>query len=413
MASRDADESEKAPATASRRPAIAKFTVETAIAVPAPQVFPFGDGLVVTVTNWTETDTAGERHRGLLVEVALDAVDPEDAVRGALGPAGIVTSMMSFGHAAAAGPLRPYIAYAERADGGCDVAQHAQWPIEPSSRRLLKKERMEPLVARMNTILADERDRVLRALEWYRKALTETNVFDRFAAVWIGLESINPALIKRRDLPTKQTIRTCEKCGTPVVTMDTIAGITDLLERHFGEQDRRTVRRFRQDFMHSTRPLHAIVDDAAASTNTALAALRIGLLELMNATPEEIAELAPTPMRLPERNRIRYEYQARPLRIATIPSGQATPRIAMRRFVSERTQDERGRTREHIIHELETLDFTGEIPSPLAMWVAIPSADPDDPERRMQMTSVEIVSKETGEAIAGTVTELSDESDHR
>ena len=41
--------------------------------------------------------------------------------------------------------------------------------------------------------------------------------------------------------------------------MDTIAGISDVLERHFGEQERKIVRRFRQDFMHSIEPLNKIV----------------------------------------------------------------------------------------------------------------------------------------------------------
>src|SRR5258708_14935589 len=62
------------------RPAIVKFRASTALAVPAPQIFP-SDAGIVTVTNWTERDGAGDRHRGLLVEVALDAADPDDAVR--------------------------------------------------------------------------------------------------------------------------------------------------------------------------------------------------------------------------------------------------------------------------------------------------------------------------------------------
>ena len=66
---------------AALRPTIAKFTVETALAVPAPQLFPMDAQLVVTVTNWTESDSAGERHRGLVVSVALDAADQHEAVR--------------------------------------------------------------------------------------------------------------------------------------------------------------------------------------------------------------------------------------------------------------------------------------------------------------------------------------------
>jgi hypothetical protein len=332
-----------------------------------------------------------------------------------LGPASVIVSLISFANGAAAGSLRPLIAYVERSDGGCDVSQHAEWPIEPSARRMLTKERMDPIVARMNGLLDEERDRVLRALDWYRKALTETNVFDRFAALWIGLESINPLLIKRRDLPTTQTIRKCPKCGEPVVTMDTIAGISDLLERHFGEDERKTVRRFRQEFMHSIQPLKKIAGDADSSAKTAREALRIGLLELLNASPDEVKLLTNTPMRLPTKNQVRYDYRMQPLRITTVPPGQATPRLESRRVAGERTLDPDGRTRERIVHEIELHDFAGEIPPPLEMRVAIPSADPDDRRRSFEMKSFEIISKDTGEVVSATITpilEVADSAEH-
>lgn len=387
------------------RPAVTKFAAQTALAVPAPQIFPL-EGRVVTVTNWTEKDSAGERHRGLVVEVALDAADSDEAMRLGLGPASMMVSLMSFASGAASGSLRPLIVYVERTDGGCDVAQFAEWPIDPSARRMLTKERMDPVVTLMNGLPIEDRARVLRAVDWYRKALAETNVFDRFAALWIGLESINPVLIKRRSLPTTQTIRRCPKCGEPVVTMDTIAGISDLLERHFGADERKTVRRFRQEFMHSTQPLDEILGDADSSAKTAREALRTGLLELLDASKEEATVLSSTPMRLPERNRVRYDYRMQPLRIVTIPPGQATPRIEVRRFTGERTQEPDGRTRERIVHELELHDFAGEVPPPFEMRIAIPSADPDDARRRFEMTSFEIVSKDTGEAVPATISPI-------
>jgi hypothetical protein len=70
-----------------------------------------------------------------------------------------------------------------------------------------------------------------------------------------------------------------------------------------------------------------------------------------------------------------------------------------------------GRTREPIVHELERLDFAGEIPPPLEMRVAIPSADPEHRLRRFEMKSFEIVSTVTGEAVSATITPILEVAD--
>lgn len=388
------------------RNAVAKFRAPTALAVPGPQIFPSDVGAIVTVTNWTERDDAGERHRGLVVEVALAAADAQDALRRALGPASITLSLLSFASSAAAGSLRPFVVYVERDDGGCDVTQFDEWPIEPSARRMLTKERMQTLVARLNGLVEKDRSRIFRGLDWYRNALGETNVFDRFAATWIGLEALNPLLQRRRNLPTTRQIA-CKNCGG-VSDVPDVTGIIDLVTRRFSEDDATHLRRFRQGFMHSTRPLHELVDDARRATKTAVQALRLGLLELFDVSKDEEALLMQaTPMRLPERNQVRYTFQMRPLRIATVPPGQACPRIGLRRFQAERVAVEGGRTKEHIVHELEMFDFNGEIPSPFQLNVAIPSADPDDRGRQFDLTNVEIVSKQTGEVMgAATITPI-------
>lgn len=159
--------------------------------------------------------------------------------------------------------------------------------------------------------------------------------------------------------------------------------------------------------MHSLRTFGEILEDTRLATHTVVDALRRGLLELLGATETERSELAAAPMRLPERNHVQFSYAMRPLTIAAIPIGQRTPRIGLRRYEARREPEESGRTREHTVHEFELHDFAGEIPPPLELIVAIPAADPDDPGRHMELTSFEIVSKETNEVLGeGTLTEL-------
>src|SRR5258708_4504699 len=180
------------------RPAIVKFRASTALAVPAPQIFP-SDAGIVTVTNWTERDGAGDRHRGLLVEVALDAADPADAVRRGLSPASFTLPLLSF---AGTGP-----------------------------------------------------------------------------------EALTRMLAKRGGLATARQIawKTCHALSdVPDVT-----GIIDLVTRHFGDEEATHLRRFRQQFMHSTRPLHELVDDARRATRTAVETPRSGRLELFWAPADQ------------------------------------------------------------------------------------------------------------------------------
>jgi hypothetical protein len=394
------------------RPAVVKFRAPTALAVRGPQVFPSDSGRVVTATNWTERDEAGERHHGLVIDVALDAASPEDAVRRGLGSASATLALLSFGSSAAVGHLRPFVAYAQRDDDGCDVAQFDDWPLEPHARRMVKNEPMQALITKFNSLAEDDRGRVFRGLDWYRKALGETNVFDRFGAAWIGLEALNPRLRTRRGLPTTRQV-TCKNCGA-VTEVPDVTGAMDLVTRRFGEDEANHMRRFRQEFMHSTRPLNEVESDARRATKTAVEALRLGLLELLDVSADEEALLLQaTPMRLPERNRVRYGYWMRPLRIATVPLGQACPRIGLKSFSSERSQDADGRTKEHIVHELELLDFRGgEIPQGLDLNIAIPSADPDDKARRFELSKFEVVSKETGEVMGeATITPIEPSTD--
>lgn len=388
------------------------MVVPTALAVPGPQVFREVGGAVVSVMNWIDHDMAGELHRGLFIDVDLDAISPSECLAQSVGYASTTVSLLTFGSVVAAGSLRPLIVYVERPDGGCDVLQFDDWPVDSSSRRMLRTDVMRMLVPRFNGLLARDRDRVTRGLDWYRKALTETNLFDRFSAAWTGLESINPLLVDRRSLSTTMTRRTCENCDAPIPDSAQSAGTKDLILRRMDENTWHRLYRFRQGLMHSTKRFKDLISEASECSRLALEALRIGLLELLDAAGDFGSGPASSPMRLPERNRVEYGYVMRPLQLPTIPLGQSYPRIGLVRHSATRTKTAEGRTVEHVVHDMELLDYGGEVVPPLMYGVSMPSADPDDPNRRIEMSSFEIRSKDTGDVIAtGTITPIRDESD--
>jgi hypothetical protein len=382
------------------------------LAVPGPQIFSEPAGAVVSVTNWIDNDEAGELHRGLFIDVDLDATTPTDSLRQSLGYASATVSLLAFGAVVAAGPIRPLISYVERLDRGCDVLQFEAWPVDSSSRRVLRTDVMRVLTPRFSGLPENDRDRVTRGLDWYRKALSETNVFDRFSAAWTGLESINPTLVSRRSLSTTRNDRACERCGTPITDSAQSAGAKELILRRMDETTWHKVYRFRQGLMHSTKRFSELIRDAPDCSRLALQALRIGLLELLEATADFETLPTSSPMRLPERNRIEYEYVMQPLQLPMIPLGRAYPRIGLSAHAATRTKTEDGFTSQHVVHDLELLDFHGELVPPLRYGVSIPSADPDTPRRGFQVTSFEIRSKETGAVIAtGTLTPIPDDQD--
>jgi len=170
------------------------------------------------------------------------------------------------------------------------------------------------------------------------------------------------------------------------------------------------VYRFRQGLMHSTKRFKDLIGEAPQCSMSAVEALRIGLLELLDAAGDIGLGPASSPMRLPERNRIEYGYVMRPLQLPTIPLGQTYPRIGLARHSATRSTTAEGRTLEHVVHDLDLLDYGGEVVPPLRYGVSIPSADPDDPNRHMEVRSFEIRSKDTGDVIAtGEITPIGDE----
>lgn len=123
------------------------------------------------------------------------------------------------------------------------------------SRRTLDHQLLTLLIDMTMKLKPDDRERVGRAIQWYRIGSMTPNVFDKFNCFWIGLEALNPILQEKFSVgndPIK-----CPKCEYEWVPTPTVSGIRTFIQTNIPE-GRELYRRFhnlRVDLVHSRKGL--------------------------------------------------------------------------------------------------------------------------------------------------------------
>ena len=94
-------------------------------------------------------------------------------------------------------------------------------------------------------------ERVARAVRWYRLGTGTTDIFDRFNAYWIGLESLNKPLQEALEVDDDPT--TCPHCQQPFISTPTVSGIRHFISRYFADEPKlyKRMRDLRISIMHS------------------------------------------------------------------------------------------------------------------------------------------------------------------
>jgi hypothetical protein len=96
-----------------------------------------------------------------------------------------------------------------------------------------------------------KRDRISRAVRWYRKGAVSTDVFDRFISYWTGLEALNPLL--------QDTFRVTDPSQA---TGPTVTGIRAFMQKFYSVDLYRRAHVLRVDLVHSTKPLGTLTSEA-------------------------------------------------------------------------------------------------------------------------------------------------------
>jgi len=125
------------------------------------------------------------------------------------------------------------------------------------SRRKLDHQLLIKMMDHSMKLDSKTKQRVARAMRWYRMGVMTPDVFDRFNCFWIGLEALNP-LLQRKFSIQDDPIR-CPKCGHEWVTTPTVSGIRTFVQDYLpkGKELYRKIHGLRIDIMHSRRELKA------------------------------------------------------------------------------------------------------------------------------------------------------------
>ncbi len=340
------------------------------------------DGAVVHMSDWTENDPAGPLHRGLFLDVSLNANDSKEAMRLAEQFGDSVVTLLAFAMSVGAGPVIAFIVYdyePERRDRS--VLQHLQLPVARPTRRF-DAESFQPLWDAINQSPADLRERTLRAIAWFRKATLERYLFDQFFAMWNGLEVANPALKEKYNLPKERTLRSCPVCGAPVVTIPTGEGIKFALDRAGDRTLWSESRDRRIGIFHGTKPISELLNGIERLVSGGMDALRSGILDIAGVSEEKWLRFKRTPMPIPRPSRVRVEYDLLDATMEQAPLGLVFPHLQITNLEAAREWEGKVQT-ETATPQLKLFNYTG-------TWRAkhiemVVDKDPDDPHGKLEL----------------------------
>jgi hypothetical protein len=199
---------------------LTKGTVRTPIKVPERLSFELGGvGARVTVTNWEVATAASLIHQGLYVDIEQEADAPDESLNSGVASADHVMTLIAFAASAGVGPIE-LVATIDAGPGRKDrfIRQSIELPSEVLSTRLLSKETFDALWHAFHQTSNEQQQRLARMLHWFRKGALDEYSIDKFIDAWTALEVLNPLIKKKHDLPDEEVMRTCDRCGEPVVT---------------------------------------------------------------------------------------------------------------------------------------------------------------------------------------------------
>ena len=351
-----------------------KARTPTALRLETGQVHELRDVQVV-ISNWLETDAAGPIHRGLFFDTRAAASTSVDALNLAMRASDGVLSSLSFVAATGAGPLEPLAIFSEALEG-CRLRQFIELPLGPGASRVIPAGRLQQVLPAIDELVGDPRERAYTAMSWYRKAALERQPIDAFTAAWLGLETLNALLAQHYGVANEETVRECPKCGEPVITAATSAGIRELLTRFGGRELWQRARRRRVALLHAVRPLAEVHEELPQLARTFANALRRAVLLILDIPEDKLADFEATPMPIPRRHRVRIDVLLPNYRIADVPRGPRYPSMRLHAMPTATRSTDGKQTVENVETQWELVNFPGERYK--FSWTIEPDSDPDD-----------------------------------
>ncbi len=263
------------------------FEVEPAIRLPETYVYPpdqdsdVGARLEVRPIVKSAANTRSFQS-GLELRCEVDAETAEEAVRKGRAFVEGMLSVFSFvsgvglppAHASRAFDVSPQKEQRE-------FVQYFDTPHSQVSRRTLDLASLGRVLESLGAVKDNGKaKRLARAVRWHRLAAGEPDPLDRFSYRWIGLEALNPVLMKELGAP--KSTHTCAKCGHEWELSDS-GGIKGLCMRDFEDGDElfKRIRDFRVALQHGVGDIERMYEEGGARANEARGVLAAAILTLL------------------------------------------------------------------------------------------------------------------------------------
>lgn len=319
---------------------LVKAKTPTALRLPKPRELTFPN-VAIRVSNWENADEAGPVHRGLFFDVVLD----DESLDAAFGQVDRmldgIASMFAYTDCVAVGKVDVLIAY-EYEDGSHDRSVLQRTPVAAGTAgsRLQRTDSTRAVLDRMLRLDAKTRDRVDRAMAWYRKALASEFTLDRFAACWTGLQAVDPVLVKKHNIEKEQVIRACEKCGNEVVTFPGMEGARQAVLAVGDLELWKRINRVRNDFLHSREMISEVVTGANEVQHAMARALFFAIADALDVPESELGPRTPMGLPVPQVAEVRFVLASAPL--DAIRFGSDYPQVHVVNKVVEGTTEATG-----------------------------------------------------------------------
>jgi hypothetical protein len=272
-------------------------------------------GVQVAVNNDMRNIDGQELHQGLVWDVTLVADDIRSALTMAEGYVDWVANLLCTIHSAAI--AEPRAVFAIDIDDATPDRSFAQmlWtaPILHRPRRKMQAETFRDVFRQLDVLRLKNPDtalRVDRALHYYRKSTSESDVFDSFEDACNGLQSIDSTLRKLLAAPKTFNAKCprcsndlrCKECELLQLRPETFGGTVAVIEKVLGvtadsrtaEDGRSPARRLvdaRNDIVHARRSLDEVKTELPSHIPLARRALLAGLLFLLDFNTDDVRRL--------------------------------------------------------------------------------------------------------------------------
>ena len=131
-----------------------------------------------------------------------------------------------------------------------------------------------------------QKERVSRAVHWYRKSLQEADPLDRFIYIWTGLETLNRLM--KEIHPGEVEIAKCKQCGF-TRTFEGTAALKKFFDTGLSNVDLYSkARGLRHELLHGYKNLDEIIEEVLKILGPLSIALRNAICVVNGIEPESI-----------------------------------------------------------------------------------------------------------------------------